>query len=209
MKKNNITKLAFASSSSVYGNNPQTPWHEDINVDNPVSPYAFSKKSCELLNYTWHHLYKIDIINMRFFTVYGPRQRPDLAIHKFTRMMFENIPLTLFGDGSSARDYTYVSDTVNGILGVISYLMSHNSVFEIVNLGNNHPVTLKELVQKISQVTGIDPKIERLPIQPGDVDITYADIRKAKRMIGYQPQVKLEDGLKNFVEWFTKKKAAL
>lgn len=209
MKKNNITKLAFASSSSVYGNNPQTPWHEEINVDNPVSPYAFSKKSCELLNYTWHHLYKFDIINMRFFTVYGPRQRPDLAIHKFTRMMFENVPLTLFGDGSSARDYTYVSDTVSGILGVISYLMSHNSVFEIVNLGNNHPVTLKELVQKISQVTGIDPKIERLPVQPGDVDITYADIRKAKRMIGYQPQVKLEDGLTNFVEWFKKKKAAL
>jgi nucleoside-diphosphate-sugar epimerase len=209
MKKSNITKLAFASSSSVYGNNPRTPWHEEINVDNPISPYAFSKKSCELLNHTWHHLYKFDIINMRFFTVYGPRQRPDLAIHKFTRMMFENIPLTLFGDGSSARDYTYVSDTVSGIRGVISYLMSHHSVFEILNLGNNHPVSLKELVQKISLITGIDPEIERLPLQPGDVDITYADIGKAKRMIGYQPQVNLEDGLKYFVEWFKKKKAVL
>jgi nucleoside-diphosphate-sugar epimerase len=123
-------------------------------------------------------------------------------------MMFENLPLTLFGDGSTARDYTYISDTVSGIRGVISYLMSHNSVFEVVNLGNNHPVALKELVQKISLATGIDPRIERLPVQPGDVDITYADIGKAKRMIGYQPQVNLENGLKYFVEWFKKKKAA-
>lgn len=201
MKKNNIRKLAFASSSSVYGNNPETPWHENINVDNPISPYAFSKKSCELLNHTWHHLYGFDIINMRFFTVYGPRQRPDLAIHKFTRMMLENIPLTLFGDGSTARDYTYISDTVSGIKGVVSYLMRHESVFEVLNLGNNQPVSLSKLVRKISEATSIAPKIERLSMQPGDVDITFASIEKARQMINYQPQVKLEEGLKNFVEW--------
>ncbi|MFW6268225.1 MAG: NAD-dependent epimerase/dehydratase family protein, partial [Marinilabiliaceae bacterium] len=133
MQQNNIRKIAFASSSSVYGNNPETPWHEDLNVDNPISPYAFSKKSCELLNHTWHHLYHIDVINMRFFTVYGSRQRPDLAIHKFTRMLYEGAPLTLFGDGSTSRDYTYIDDTISGILKVIYYLRDHNNVFETVN----------------------------------------------------------------------------
>ena len=202
MKSAHIRKLAFASSSSVYGNNPQRPWNENINVDHPISPYAFTKKSCELLNHTWHHLSGFDIINMRFFTVYGPGQRPDLAIHKFTRMMFEGQPLTLFGDGSTARDYTFVTDTVNGIIGVIDYLLSHESVFEVLNLGNNQPVTLRDLVKEISLATGITPKIERLPMQPGDVDVTCADIEKAQRMIGYQPQTKLSDGLKTFVAWF-------
>ncbi|MFW6043537.1 MAG: GDP-mannose 4,6-dehydratase [Marinilabiliaceae bacterium] len=202
MQQNNIRKIAFASSSSVYGNNPETPWHEDLNVDNPISPYAFSKKSCELLNHTWHHLYHLDVINMRFFTVYGPRQRPDLAIHKFTRMLYEEAPLTLFGDGSTSRDYTYIDDTISGILKVIYYLRDHNNVFETVNLGNNHPISLNELVDKLSQVTGTSPKIERLPMQPGDVNITYANIDKATRMFGYKPVVSLESGLLKFNEWF-------
>ncbi|MGQ1889164.1 GDP-mannose 4,6-dehydratase [Thermophagus sp. OGC60D27] len=202
MKTAHIRKLAFASSSSVYGNNPQRPWNENINVDHPISPYAFSKKSCELLNHTWHHLSGFDIINMRFFTVYGPGQRPDLAIHKFTRMMLEGRPLTLFGDGTTARDYTYVSDTVSGIIGVINYLLTHESVFEVLNLGNNQPVSLNDLVKEISLATAISPKIERLPMQPGDVDVTCADIEKAQKMIGYRPQTKLPEGLKEFVGWF-------
>ncbi len=202
MEKYNIKKLAFASSSSVYGNNPQTPWSEKLNVDNPISPYAFSKKACELLNHTWHHLYNVDIINMRFFTVYGPRQRPDLAIHKFIKMMFEGTPLTLFGDGSTSRDYTFISDTVFGICQAADYLMSHSGVFETVNLGNNHPISLNGLVQKIAEATKTQPKIERLPMQPGDVDITYANIEKAEELLGYKPKVKLEEGLKSFVEWY-------
>ena len=202
MHQNNIRKIAFASSSSVYGNNPETPWHEDLTVDNPISPYAFSKKSCELLNHTWHHLYNIDVVNMRFFTVYGPRQRPDLAIHKFTRMLYDGTPLTLFGDGSTSRDYTYVDDTIKGILKVIYYLRDHNNVFETVNLGNNHPISLKELVNKLTQITGTTPEIERLPMQPGDVNITYANIDKATRIFGYKPVVSLESGLQKFNEWF-------
>ncbi|WP_291860921.1 GDP-mannose 4,6-dehydratase [Marinilabilia sp.] len=202
MEKYHIKKMAFASSSSVYGNNSQTPWHEKLNVDNPISPYAFSKKSCELLNHTWHHLYNLDVINMRFFTVYGPRQRPDLAIHKFTKMMFEGTPLTLFGDGSTSRDYTFISDTVSGICSAADYLMTNNNVFETINLGNNHPISLNNLVEKITEATGTQPKIERFPMQPGDVDITYADISKAQKLLGYQPQVKLEDGLKAFVDWY-------
>lgn len=204
MEKYQIKKLAFASSSSVYGNNPNTPWHEKLNVDNPISPYAFSKKACELLNHTWHHLYATDIINMRFFTVYGPRQRPDLAIHKFTKMMFEDTPLTLFGDGSTSRDYTFISDTVVGICGAIDYLMSNDNVFETVNLGNNHPVSLSNLVTKIAEATTKKPKINRLPMQPGDVDVTFADISKAQNLLGYHPRVKLEDGLNTFVEWYKK-----
>jgi len=202
MQQNNIRKIAFASSSSVYGNNPETPWHEDLNVDNPISPYAFSKKGCELLNHTWHHLYNIDVVNMRFFTVYGPRQRPDLAIHKFTRMLYDGTPLTLFGDGSTSRDYTYVDDTIKGILKVIYYLRDRNNVFETVNLGNNHPISLNELVDRLSQITGTTPDIERLPMQPGDVNITYANIDKATRMFGYKPVVSLESGLRKFDEWF-------
>jgi len=179
MEKYNIKKMAFASSSSVYGNNPQTPWGENLNVDNPISPYAVSKKACELLNHTWYHLYNTDIINMRFFTVYGPRQRPDLAIHKFIKMMFKGTPITLFGDGSTSRDYTFISDTIAGICRATDYLMSHEGVFETINLGNNHPISLSDLVQKIAKATKTQPNIERLPMQPGDVNVTYANIGKA------------------------------
>ncbi len=206
MQKNDIRKLAFASSSSVYGNNSKTPWHEDLNVDNPISPYAFSKKSCELLNHTWHHLYGIDVLNLRFFTVYGPRQRPDLAIHKFTKMMFEGIPLTLYGDGSTSRDYTFVSDTIEGINQAISFLMKHEKVFEIINLGNNQPVSLNDLVRKISHATRTKPLIEWFPMQPGDVNVTYANIDKAGRLLNYHPEVQLEEGLKKFVQWYKSQK---
>ncbi len=202
IQKQGIKKLAFASSSSVYGNNPDTPWHEHLDVNNPISPYAFSKKSCELLNHTWHHLYGIDIVNMRFFTVFGPRQRPDLAIHKFTHMIYQGKPLPLFGDGSTSRDYTYVDDTVRGIKGVMNYLLNQTQVFETVNLGNNQPVSLKHLVEAIASATGKTPTIKALPMQPGDVNTTYANIEKARRLFGYQPQTTLEEGLKKFVAWY-------
>lgn len=202
MQKSGIKKLAFASSSSVYGNNPHTPWHEELDVNNPISPYAFSKKACELLNHTWHHLYDFDIVNMRFFTVYGPGQRPDLAIHKFTRMIFDGTPLPLFGDGSTSRDYTYVTDTVSGIKGVMNYLMNNTGIFETVNLGNNQPVSLKDLVNALALATNMKPAINRLPMQPGDVNITFADIGKAKQLFGYQPKTTLKEGLERFIEWY-------
>ncbi len=204
MQQNGIKKLAFASSSSVYGNNPHTPWHEELDVNNPISPYAFSKKACELLNHAWHHLYGLDIVNMRFFTVYGPRQRPDLAIHKFIHMIYNGIPLPLFGDGSTSRDYTYVTDTVSGIKGVMNYLMKNTGIFETVNLGNNRPVSLKDLVRTIAEATGIEPAINRLPMQPGDVNTTFASIEKANKLFGYQPKVTLEEGLEKFVMWYKK-----
>ncbi len=202
MQKKEIRKLLFASSSSVYGNNPNTPWSETLDVNNPISPYAFTKKACELLNHTYHHLYNIDILNMRFFTVFGPRQRPDLAIHKFIKMMYRGEIIPMFGDGSTSRDYTYVKDTVAGILGALHYITENNGVFDVVNLGHHHPVKLIDLINAIGKATGVIPKIEKKPMQPGDVDITYANIEKARRLFGYEPKTLLEDGLNDFVDWF-------
>ncbi|NPA36603.1 MAG: NAD-dependent epimerase/dehydratase family protein [Chlorobi bacterium] len=202
MKENGIKKMLFASSSSVYGNNPDTPWSEELDVNNPISPYAFTKKACELQNHTYHHLYGMDILNLRFFTVFGPRQRPDLAIHKFIKMMFRGEPIPMFGDGSTSRDYTYVKDTVSGITGALEYIIENDNVFDVVNLGHNHPVKLIDLINAIGKATGKTPVIERKPMQPGDVNVTYADIKKAKLMFGYNPRTPLEEGLSRFVEWF-------
>ncbi|HKM92047.1 MAG TPA: GDP-mannose 4,6-dehydratase [Prolixibacteraceae bacterium] len=204
MKDKDIRKLAFASSSSVYGNTKATPFTEDMDVSKPISPYAATKKAGELINYTHHHLYQTDIINMRFFTVFGPRQRPDLAIHKFTKLIRLGQAITLFGDGSTARDYTYISDTINGIVGAIDYLFTHNSVYEIVNLGNNQPVKLSKMVETIYEVCGEKPDINYQAMQPGDVDITYADISKATQLFGYQPEYNFKDGVNKFVEWYDK-----
>ena len=204
MKDKDIRKLAFASSSSVYGNTKATPFTEDMDVSKPISPYAATKKAGELINYTHHHLYQTDIINMRFFTVFGPRQRPDLAIHKFTKLIRLGQAITLFGDGSTARDYTYISDTINGIVGAIDYLFTHNSVYEIVNLGNNQPVKLSKMVETIYEVCGVKPDINYQTMQPGDVDITYADISKATQLFGYQPEYNFKEGVKKFVEWYDK-----
>ncbi len=206
MKDTGSKKMVFASSSSVYGNIPDTPWNEELDVSMPISPYAFSKKSCELLNHTYHHLYKLDFINVRFFTVFGPRQRPDLAINKFTRLLFEGESIPMFGDGSTARDYTFVHDIVAGIIESIKYLKSNDDVFENMNLGNNTPVKLIDLIHAIAEVTGQKLEIEQLPMQPGDVNITFADISKAEKMLGYKPQTSLKDGLKAFVDWYLAKK---
>ena len=202
MKNKGIKKLAFASSSSVYGNTKETPFHEEQDVSKPISPYAFTKKSCELINYTYHSLYKLDIINMRFFTVFGPRQRPDLAIHKFTRLILNGEEIPMFGDGSTSRDYTYYEDTVAGILGAINYLEENDKVYETINLGNNLPVKLNDMIAAIEKATGKKAKIKQLPMQAGDVDITFANIDKAKKLLGYNPKYSFEAGVKNFVDWY-------
>ncbi len=207
MLERKISKLLFASSSSVYGNNKTIPFSEEHLVDHPISPYAFTKRSCELMNYNYHHLYDMDIINMRFFTVYGPRQRPDLAIHKFFNLISENKGIQMYGDGSSARDYTYVDDTVSGVLGALEYINTHTNVYEIVNFGNNTPVKLSQLIAKIYEVTGKTPNIAVQDMKPGDVDITFADISKAAKLFTYKPETSLAEGLAKFKVWHEQAKS--
>ena len=197
-----INKMAFASSSSVYGNMKEIPFNENMDVSNPISPYAATKKACELINHTYHHLHGMNIINMRFFTVFGPRQRPDLAIHKFTRLIREGKEITMYGDGSTARDYTFIEDTLSGIIGTINYLFQHDQVYETINLGNNHPVLLRDMISAIYEATKETLNIVQLPMQPGDVDITYANIERAKQLLGYQPKFDFKEGIKRFVKWY-------
>lgn len=193
-----ISQMVFASSSSVYGNNPDVPYSETDKVDYPVSPYASTKKSGELLCYTYHHLYKINIFCFRFFTVYGPRQRPEMAIHKFTRLLHENMPLEIYGDGSSSRDYTYIDDIVDGIANSLDRLTG----YEVINLGESQTTKLTDLVNLISSTAGFDLQLSFLPKQPGDVDQTFADISKAAKLIGYSPGTTIESGIKRFVSWY-------
>ncbi len=204
MKDKKITKLIFASSSSVYGNTTDIPFRESQNTDIPYSPYAFTKKACEVMNYAYHSLYNIDIINLRLFTVYGERQRPDLAIHKFTNCIFRDKPIFMYGEGDTARDYTYVSDTIQGIKSALDYINSNSGVYETINLGNNKPVTLSSLINIISEVTNIKPNIIKINKKPGDVDITYADIERAARLLNYSPKTDLRTGITNFVNWYRK-----
>jgi len=204
MRLNKVTNLIFASSSSIYGNNEKVPYSETDNVDFPISPYAATKKSGELITYNYHHLYNFSIINLRFFTVYGPRQRPDLAIHKFFKCIYNNVPIDLFGDGTTSRDYTFVDDTISGINGAINYLLNHPNAYEIINLGNSTPVKLKDLIEKIQDVTGRKFTINNLPMQQGDVDRTFADISKAQSLLNYRPETKMEEGLMKFKTWFEK-----
>ena len=204
MHRKDIRKMVFASSSSVYGNNAKIPFDENDGVNEPISPYAFTKRSCELMHHTYHSLYHFDIINLRFFTVYGERQRPDLAIHKFVRQVLEQQPITIYGDGSTARDYTYYADTVKGIQSAISYVMQHSNCWETVNIGNHSPVKLVDLVQAIGTATGVDPVLQFEPMKPGDVNITYAKIDKARTLFGYDPHTSLAAGLSKFVQWFRK-----
>jgi UDP-glucuronate 4-epimerase len=199
-RRHGIKKFIFASSSSVYGNNEKVPFSETDNVDNPISPYAATKKAGELLCYTYSHLYGMDMTCLRFFTVYGPRQRPDLAIHKFSRLIEAGKPIPVFGDGSMMRDHTYVDDIVDGIVGA----MQACSGYEIYNLGESRPIRLDTLIQCIEMSLGKKAIINRLPPQPGDVAITYADVSKAMSRLNYKPKMAIENGLKKFVEWFRK-----
>jgi UDP-glucuronate 4-epimerase len=193
-----VEQFVFASSSSVYGTNPNVPWREDEPGLRPISPYASTKVSCELLGHVYSHLYGIRFIGLRFFTVYGPRQRPDLAIHKFARMIAAGEPIPFHGDGTSSRDYTFIDDIIAGVRAAIDY---RESAYEIINLGNDQPVTLSGLVELISAAVGREAVIHRLPDQPGDVPHTRADIGKAKRLLGYQPATPLATGIGKFVEW--------
>ena len=201
-KKYEVKKFIQASSSSVYGNNKKVPFKETDIVDFPISPYAGTKKSGEILGYTYHSLYGIDMFQLRFFTVFGERQREDLAIHKFVKAIKNGSELTMYGDGTTARDYTYVGDIVQGILKSIDYLMKNKGVYEILNLGNSHTVSLKEMIEIIEKVIGKKANILEMPRQNGDVDITFADISKAKEIIGYEPKVTFEEGIRKFVKWY-------
>lgn len=197
-KEYRTEKFIFGSSSSVYGENKKVPFSESDPVDRPISPYASTKKACELICYTYHHLYNIPITCLRFFTVYGPRQRPDMAIHKFTRAIDAGEQISMYGDGNSRRDYTYVTDIIAGICKSIEYC----SDYDIYNLGESKTIELRELIQLISKCLGQEAKIRKLPIQPGDVPVTFADITKAKNEISYHPKVDIEQGVSQFVRWY-------
>jgi len=205
MRVYNVKKLLFASSSSVYGNNSKVPFSESDIVDNPISPYASTKKSGELLCHVYSHLYHFDITCLRFFTVYGPRQRPDLAIHKFTRLIDEGKPIPFYGDGSTSRDYTYISDIVNGV----SCALNNLGGYRIYNLGESTVINLNKLVRTIENFVGKKAIFNRLPLQQGDVNSTYADVSKAREEIGYNPQCDFETGIKKFVEWYSNNRAIL
>lgn len=201
-----VKKFICASSSSVYGNNEKVPFSEEDNVDRPISPYAATKKCGEIIGHTYHYLYGIDMIQLRFFTVYGPRQRPDLAIHKFTKIIAENGEIPFYGDGNTARDYTFIEDIIDGILKSAQYLEGNNGVYEILNLGENQVINLKEMLSTIEQNLGEKAELHQMPMQLGDVQKTNADITKAKRLVGYLPKTNFQNGIKKFVEWFLREK---
>ena len=200
MKEYNVKNMIFASSSSLYGNNKKIPFSELDNVDNPISPYAASKKAGELLCHTYHHLYKFNINCLRFFTVYGPKQRPDLAIYKFTKALFNDEPIPFYGNGSTRRDYTNINDIVHGIINALEKLDGYN----VYNLGESSTISLMDLIEILEKHTEKKAKINYLPMQAGDVMQTYADISKAKITLGYSPNVSIENGLKDFVNWYKK-----
>lgn len=196
-KKHAIGKFVFASSSSVYGNNEKVPFSEDDNVDFPISPYAATKKACELICHTYHHLCGTSITCLRFFTVYGPRQRPDLAIHKFARLIERGEPIPVYGDGSMMRDFTYIDDIIDGAVAAIDKC----SGFNIYNLGESHPIKVNDLIAEIEDALGRKAIKEHLPPQPGDVERTYADVTRAARDLGYHPKTNIRTGLAQFAAW--------
>src|SRR6266850_4228398 len=194
-----VRQFVFGSSSSVYGINPKVPFSEDDPIFNPISPYAATKAAGELLCHSYAHLYDLRIVCLRFFTVYGARQRPDLAIHKFAKLISAGKPIPVFGDGTTRRDYTYVDDIIAGVRAAIDYDQSN---YEIVNLGESRTVELRELISLLEQALDRHAEIDRQPLQPGDVSQTFADITKARRLLGYDPQTQIEEGIERFVEWF-------
>jgi UDP-glucuronate 4-epimerase len=197
-RRHSIKRFVFASSSSVYGNVREIPFREDARIDRPVSPYAATKAACELYGYTYFHLYGISFTALRFFTAYGPRQRPDMAIHKFAILIDQGKPLPFYGDGATARDYTYCDDVVDGIAAAVDRDLG----YEIINLGESQTTTLSELVRLLECAMGRKAVLERLPPQPGDVQITCADISKARRLLGYNPATPVREGIRKFVEWY-------
>ncbi|MBX3101852.1 MAG: GDP-mannose 4,6-dehydratase [Bacteroidetes bacterium] len=205
MRRAGVNKLVFGSSSSVYGNSPRVPFREEETPDRPISPYAFTKRACELMTHTWHHLFGLDVLNLRFFTVFGPGQRPDLAIRKFTDRILRGEPIPVYGDGSTARDYTYVGDIADGVVRALQHVLHHQGVYDILNLGNHSPITLSEMIATLEQVIGLPAIIDRQPLQPGDVTRTWADISRAQQLIGYYPATSFTDGVARFVTWYREK----
>jgi UDP-glucuronate 4-epimerase len=197
-RQRGIPKFVFASSSSVYGNNRKVPFSETDNVDFPISPYAATKKAGELICHTYHHLHGLAINCLRFFTVYGPRQRPDLAIHKFARLIEEGKPIPIYGDGSMMRDFTFIDDILSGVVAA----MDRCAGYEIYNLGESQPIRVNDLIAEIERAIGKKAIRQYLPVQPGDVDRTYADIAKAQTQLGYKPSTDIRTGLARFVDWF-------
>ncbi|MCX6339453.1 MAG: GDP-mannose 4,6-dehydratase [Candidatus Aureabacteria bacterium] len=197
-RRHGIRHFIFGSSSSIYGVNAKVPFSEEDRVDQPISPYAATKRACELLCYTYHHLSGMNITCLRFFTVYGPRQRPEMAICRFTRKILRGEPIELYGDGTSQRDYTYVDDIMDGLLKAIDKPFP----FEIFNLGESQTIELTRLIRVIEEAAGKKAVIKKLPAQPGDTPITYADISKARAMLGYRPRVGIEEGIARFVSWY-------
>ena len=197
-RERGIKQFVFASSSSVYGVNPRVPWSEEDHVLQPISPYASTKVSGELLGHVYSHLYGIRFIALRFFTVYGPRQRPDLAIHKFARLILQGKPIPVFGDGSTRRDYTYIDDIVSGIRAAIDY---RGTMYEVINLGNNQTISLREMIDGLEAALGMRAVRQPLPEQPGDVPQTWANVEKAWTLLGYEPHTRYEDGVRHFVSW--------
>jgi len=197
-----IKQFVFGSSSSVYGENEKVPFSEDDPIFRPISPYAATKAAGELICHTYSHLHDMRIVCLRFFTVYGARQRPDLAIHKFAKLISSGKPIPVFGDGATRRDYTYIDDIISGVRAAIDYDQSN---YEVMNLGESRTVELRELISLLENALGKRAKIDRQPTQPGDVSQTFADITKARRLLGYNPQTQIEEGIKKFVAWFETK----
>jgi UDP-glucuronate 4-epimerase len=193
-----VRKVTLASSSSVYGVNSKIPFAETDPIFSAISPYAASKLACEALGHVYHHVYGMDVVMLRFFTVYGPRQRPDLAIHKFARLIAADKAIPVFGDGSTARDYTYITDIVSGVVACTE----RNFGFEIFNLGESQTVTLNRLIELLEGALGKKASLDRQPLQPGDVPVTFADISKARAKLGYEPKIKIEQGIPLFIDWF-------
>jgi UDP-glucuronate 4-epimerase len=194
-----VKQFVFGSSSSVYGVNCKIPFSEEDKIQQPISPYAATKAAGELLCHAYSHLYDIRAVCLRFFTVYGARQRPDLAIHKFSRLIWEEKPIPVFGDGTSRRDYTFIDDIIQGVRAAIDYDKSN---YEIFNLGESQTVELKRLIELLEENLGKKAIIERKPMQPGDVPVTFADITKARELLNYNPQTKIEEGIRKFTDWF-------
>lgn len=196
-----VQRFVFASSSSVYGNNAHVPFSESDAVDEPISPYAATKRAGELLCRTYHHLHGLSVIALRFFTVYGPRQRPDLAIRKFASLMLAGQPIPVFGDGTTARDYTWIDDIIDGVVAAVDRGGQVPPEFQVVNLGGNRTTTLNELVELLSRSLGIEPIVQRSGLQPGDVTRTFADVARGRELLGYEPSTPIADGIPRFVEW--------
>src|SRR6266446_5392402 len=200
-----VKQFVFGSSSSVYGSNAKVPFSEDDPIFNPISPYAATKAAGELLCHSYAHLYDMHIVCLRFFTVYGARQRPDLAIHKFAKLISAGQPIPVFGDGTTRRDYTYIDDIIAGVRAAIDY---HQSKYEIINLGESRTVELRELISLLENALDQHAEIDRQPPQPGDVPQTFADVTKARRLLGYDPRTQIEEGILRFVEWFREHRAS-